>query len=172
VNGDKDKIKIRARYYNDSFDYINLEAKIKNSDKSYKLKTSLTEDELKLLLKNNYLDIDGKDGDLAKIYYYFKYFGMQKYIDIEYQRIEMTLKSQTKIRLTVDYDVFSALNIGRSVNNLRCVDQNLCILEIKADNNLVDKYIKFILEKYKMRKEAISKYSLGVQTQKLNMDRM
>ena len=84
----------------------------------------------------------------------------------------MTLKSQTKIRLTVDYDVFSALNIGRSVNNLRCVDQNLCILEIKADNNLVDKYIKFILEKYKMRKEAISKYSLGVQTQKLNMDRM
>ena len=32
VNGDKDKIKIRARYYNNSKSLINVEAKIKFSD--------------------------------------------------------------------------------------------------------------------------------------------
>ena len=172
VNGDKNKIKVRARYYNDSLEFINLEAKIKFSDKSYKLKTRLTESELNSLLNQNFLNVGNGDSDKAKIYYYLKYFGMQKKLNIDYERIEMSLKTQNKIRLTIDYDVFSALNIGTKVNQRRCVNEDLCILEIKADNNFIEKYVKFILEKYKMNYQAISKCALGDQTQKLSMSRL
>jgi hypothetical protein len=175
IDGDKDKIKLRARYYNDSYDYINLEAKIKNSDKSYKLKAKLTEKELLLLLKNNFIDIHNKDvnNDISRIYYYYKYYGMQRYIDIEYKRIEMKLKHQDKIRLTIDYDVFSSINAisARSTNKLRCIPQDLCVLEIKSDDEFADSYVKFILEKYEMKKTAISKYALGLQMQKLNLEK-
>ena len=74
IEGEKDKIKIRARYYNDTYNLINLEAKIKNSDKSYKLKTKLNEKELSLLLKYNFIDIHNKckKDDLSKIYFYYR----------------------------------------------------------------------------------------------------
>jgi len=175
IDGDKDKIKIRARYYNDSYDYINLEAKIKHSDKSYKLKAKLTEQELLLLLKNNFIDVHNKDmsDDISRIYYYYKYYGMQRNINIEYKRIEMKLKHQDKIRLTIDYDIFSSINAftANGSNKLRCIAQELCVLEIKSDDGNVDGYMKFILEKYKMKNEAISKYALGLQIQKLNMEK-
>ena len=98
IEGEKDKIKIRARYYNDSYDLINLEAKIKNSDKSYKLKAKLTEKELLLLLKKNVIDLHNNhhNDDIYKIYYYYKYYGMQRNIDIEYKRLEMKIKHQNK----------------------------------------------------------------------------
>jgi hypothetical protein len=173
IEGEKDKIKIRARYYNDLYDYINLEAKIKKSDKSYKLKAKLTETELSLLLKNNFIDLHNKDvnDDISKIYYYYKYYGMQRNIDIEYKRIEMILKNQDKIRLTIDYDIFSSKNLFSvlGINKLRCIPQDLCVLEIKSNDGFVDGLVKFILEKYRMRNAAISKYALGLQIQKLNM---
>ena len=173
IEGEKDKIKIRARYYNDIYNLINLEAKIKNSDKSYKLKTKLNEKELSLLLKYNFIDIHNKceKDDLSKIYFYYKYYGMQRNIDIEYKRIEMKLKDHKNVRITIDYDIFSSINKSEvtRMNKLRCVPQDLCVFEIKSTNNLVDRFLKFILEKYKMKNTAISKYALGVQTQKLNM---
>lgn len=175
IEGEKDKIKIRARYYNDNTNLINIEAKIKNSDKSYKLKEQLTKKELLLLLKHNYIDVHNKDhkGDLAKIYYYYKCFAMQRNIDIEYKRIEMKLKNKNKIRLTIDYDVFSSINafLGRGQNKLRCIPQELCVLEIKTEFGFVDSFLKLLLEKYSMRNDAISKYALGLQTQKLNMEK-
>lgn len=175
IEGEKDKIKIRARYYNESYDLINLEAKIKNSDKSYKLKVKLTKKELLLLLKNNFIDMHNKNAhdDISKIYYYYKYYAMQRNIDIEYKRIEMKLKHQSKIRLTIDYDTFSSINAFsvQGTNKLRCIPQDLCVLEIKSDNGFVDSFLKFILEKYKMKNASISKYALGLQIQKSNMDK-
>ena len=175
IEGEKDKIKIRARYYNDSYDLINLEAKIKNSDKSYKLKSKLKEKELLLLLKKNVIDIHNKhhNDDIYKIYYYYKYYGMQRNIDIEYKRLEMKIKHQNKIRLTIDYDIFSSINALclRGTNKLRCIPHDLCVLEIKSVDSFVNSFMKFILEKYKMKNAAISKYALGVQIQKLNMEK-
>jgi hypothetical protein len=173
IEGEKDKIKIRARYYNDSRNLINLEAKIKNSDKSYKLKTKLNERELSLLLKYNFIDMHNKyeQDDLSKIYFYYKYYGMQRSIDIEYKRMEMKLKNNKNVRITIDYDIFSSINklVLTGMNKLRCVPHDLCVLEIKSNNSIVDSFLKFILEKYKMKNTAISKYALGVQMQKLNL---
>jgi hypothetical protein len=174
IDGNMDKIKIRARYYNQNFNRVNLEAKIKRSDKSYKLKTKLNKKELDLLMSSNTIDLSSrKEGDdIGKIYYYLKYYGMQKKTCVLYSRIEMSLKSATKTRLTIDKDVYSSIPIGKQnyeLNRLPALNRDLCILEIKSANNSVDSYMKFLLEKYSMKKEAISKYSLSVQAQKTFM---
>ena len=175
IDGNKDKIKIRARYYDRSLDCINLEAKIKHSDKSYKLKSELTRGELDLLLSSNFVDLSGKrvSDDINKIYYYYKYYGMQKNICIEYTRIEMDLNSPCKTRLTIDRDIYSSKVTGGvdgELNKVRCVSQDLCVLEVKSVDGLIDAYVRFILNKYRMKKEAVSKYALGVQSQKISME--
>ena len=175
IEGEKDKIKIRARYYNNTFNLINLEAKIKNSDKSYKLKAQLTKKDLLFLLKYNVININNNDinDEICNIYYYYKYYAMQKNIDIEYERIEMKLRYNNKIRLTIDHDIFSSINafLCCGKNKLRCIPQELCVLEIKNDFGFVDSFIKIILEKYNMKNAAISKYALGLQKQKLNLEK-
>jgi len=175
IDGNKDKIKIRARNYDDSLNFINLEAKIKYSDKSYKLKSKISKEELDLLLLKNYIDIKNKkeDDDIRKIYYYFKYFGMQKNISVQYIRLEMDLKSSCKTRLTIDRDVYSSKVVGgvqKVISKLPCLSKDLCVLEVKSFNSSIDSYVKFLINKFRMKQEAVSKYALGVQAQKINMD--
>lgn len=173
VNGDKDKIKIRARYYNNSKSLVNLEAKIKYSDKSYKLTSKISADDLNSLTNKNYLPISkNSTEDLKIIYFYYKYYGFQENVKIQYTRYEMLLKTQNKTRLTVDYDVYSTLSKStKSINKLRCINQNKCVFEVKTESSYVDGFLGFLINKYNMKKNAISKYAMGVQVQKESMTR-
>ena len=173
VNGDKNKIKIRARYYNNSKSLINIEAKIKHSDKSYKLTSRISGDDLKSLTIKNYMPINkNSTNDLRTIYYYYKYYGFQEKVKIQYTRYEMLLNAQNKIRLTVDYDVYSSLSKNTlPINKIRCINQNKCVFEVKTEYAYVDGFLGFLIKKFDMKKDAISKYAMGVQVQKESMTR-
>lgn len=173
VNGDKDKIKIRARYYNNSKSLINVEAKIKFSDKSYKLTSKISADDLNSLTTKNYLPINKKStNDLRAIYFYYKYYGFQENIKIQYKRYEMILNAYKKTRLTVDFDVYSSLSkTTQPINTIRCINNNKCVFEVKTEDSYVDGFLGFLIKKYSMKKDAISKYAMGVQVQKENMTR-
>jgi hypothetical protein len=175
IDGNKDKIKIRARNYDASLELINLEAKIKYSDKSYKLKSRISKEELDLLMLRNFVDLKNKneDDDIREIYYYYKYYGMQRKISVQYTRLEMDLKSSCKTRLTIDRDVYSSMMVGgadKEITKMPCLSKDLCVLEVKSFNSSIDSYVKFLINKFKMKQEAVSKYALGVQAQKINMD--
>jgi hypothetical protein len=66
----------------------------------------------------------------------------------------------------------TALSLGTSseLSKVNCISKDLCVLEVKSSSRLIDSYVLFLLNKYRMKKEAVSKYALGVQAQKINMD--
>ena len=169
IDGDKDKIKLRVRHYDENSHEANVEAKIKHADKSYKLKMALEIDKLDSSQPiSSILDI-GKSLENNNIAYLLKHHCLRNYIEINYQRYEMVANSCVGTRVTIDFDVFSKLTVPWPANKIRCLSEELCIFEIKNPSTNVSYPLKTVLEKYQMKQRAISKFSLGVQSQKLNM---
>ena len=165
IDGDKEKIKIRARYYNNQKKNINLEAKVKSSNKSYKLKTLIDNNEYENLLKYSIFNTENKNEDSKKLGFYLKYYALQRNIKIDYDRIEFALNANSKIRFTIDYDIFYCDPFFEH-RFKRVIENSLCIFEIKTSNVLIDKEISYIISKFNMKNEAISKFSLAIQAKK------
>lgn len=167
IDGDKEKIKIRARYYNNSKKQIKIEAKVKSNNKNYKLKTSIDTCEYENLLKYSIFNTENKNEDAKKIGFYLKYYALQRNIKIDYNRIEFSLNADSKLRFTIDYDIFYC-DPFLEHHFKRVVDNSLCIFEIKTSNALIDRATSYIINKYNMKSEAISKFSLAIQAKKID----
>lgn len=168
IDGDKDKVKLRVRHYNQDEATSQIEAKVKFCDRSHKIRmpNSFVEiDAARLLpkdMRSSYFKNNGEIGFLLK------HYCLRPTIDVFYDRYEMVVDELEKCRVTIDKDVFCQLRVPWPANRMRSLNHEICILEVKTTSKTVNEKMKLVLEKYHMKQRAVSKFALSVQAQKLN----
>ncbi|MGM0378932.1 MAG: VTC domain-containing protein [Bacillota bacterium] len=156
--GFKKRKKFRVRYYNDNFDYIKLEKKIKIDDKVKKENIKINKKEYKSILNQNYNFIKNEKAksELNSRDYKAKLL-------IKYDRLAYTLPFND-IRITLDSNLRYKNNYLNKNKIFRNVDKEYKrILEVKF-NNFLPNHVKMILEKYNLNRLSISKYVISRQS--------
>lgn len=163
LDGIPNREKFRIRCYNDDFQFIKLEKKVKEFNKGYKLSTLINIEETEKIINS---DIDfmknGSDNLLREFYIKIRTKGLRPTTIIEYER-QAFIYAPGNTRVTLDY------NIGCSMNKTGFFDLKLpmiepekgrCVLEVKFDSFLSD-LIKTLIASDSGILSANSKYASG-----------
>ena len=167
LEGQPYRKKVRLRFYsNSNFSEGNLEVKHKKLDRGFKLKIALSETVMENLLSGNigqHLD-EIEDGSLKRIMVELKSSKLKPFVRIDYRRVAMYSKTDSNVRVTLDSDVkVSRVSSGPMVPPyIPVVPRGLDILEIKS-GHFFPYYLCRLINRYSLKRCAISKYALAVQ---------
>ena len=164
--------KIRIRFYPNSHGkfFAKLEFKCRRYDKGFKLRHNLDWKLTNMLLENASLsDLESaaagnKDGLIESIGY-IKSENLFPVMRIDYDRAAFVGRIDKDIRITIDQNIkcCTFTDIKHSPNLPIPTHGNLLsVLEIKSENS-IPFWLRAILEKYSCKREAISKYGMGIE---------
>lgn len=169
--GEKYRSKYRLRVYNNNFDNIKLEVKIKNNSISFK-KSFKIDKEFCIKLINNYdLNIhEITNQELKNQIIYMKHNWYKPTSIVNYER-DAFFYSKDFLRITFDKKMTTELS-NLDFFNLNCQQQkffinDLVVMEVKF-KNYIPKFIVDIFQKYNIARSAISKYVLSYKYRQFN----
>jgi SPX domain protein involved in polyphosphate accumulation len=166
--GDNKRIKLRIRRYSKNADTYFVEFKIKNSGNGVKIKKTINKYQYDRLLKRDLsFLVHGEHARLEDnlLFSMIKLEGYRPLIEISYQRSAMVSSSDSNIRITFDTDIFCSRISGFSGNistPLLVLDNKYTIMEIKGPHYFPS-WLDMVLNKYDLKKAAVSKYTMSVQ---------
>jgi hypothetical protein len=169
--GEKNRSKYRLRVYNNNFDNIKLEVKIKNNSISFK-KSFKVDKQFCVKLINNYdLSIqDITDHELKNQVIYMKHNWFKPASIVNYDR-EAFFYSKNFLRITFDKNITSELSnldfFNLNYQRQKIFTNDLVVMEVKF-KNYIPNFIVDIFQKYNITRSAISKYVLSYKFRQFN----
>ena len=171
VNGFRIRKKFRIRYYDSNFnkDPVYLETKGRNLERTYKRRVRIDHEDLKLIGKNEPLNILlSKYADSQTIKeFVFEYYKkkLKPKVLIDYTRKPFVNNHGLYFRLTFDQNL-SCVNLSNSLKNISINQKIKCkagfsILEVKFERS-IPLWFHRIIQTYNLRRESISKFVLGM----------
>ncbi|HHW22050.1 MAG TPA: polyphosphate polymerase domain-containing protein [Clostridiaceae bacterium] len=160
INGVNDREKFRLRLYNNDPSFIRLEKKSKKNSISYKESCILTEQECRRLLDGDLAVLREKDDPLClELYAKMHYQQLRPKSIVDYMR-EAYIYSAGNVRITMDYDIRTSLNIYDFLDPqpVPIPVGGIYILEVKYDNFLPE-VIRGVVSLSGRRSTAFSKYT-------------
>lgn len=172
LEGHPIRVKQRLRFYPSSNGkHLFLEFKHKTSDRIYKNKTKFPIDQLPFFLDfpNMAFDVTDQEGEDFFFRMRIKYRQLKPLLRIDYSRIAMTMKNDSRVRVSLDSCIKTARVRGREMTKtwIPVIPGHLSILEIKTPNYLPT-LLTGLIGKYNLQRRAISKYALAMQKLGLN----
>jgi len=155
--------KFRIRCYNEDYDFLRLEKKVKHLSKGYKSSCVLTREETEQILQGDHEFLKEKKDPLF-LEFYAKLVSehLKPRLIVTYFREPFLLKAGN-VRVTLDYDLRYSRNVERFLER-DCTyfreSGAKCLLEVKYDAFLPD-LIKAILKNHCPLRTANSKYVSG-----------
>jgi hypothetical protein len=164
--------KIRLRFYPHlNTEGGNLEIKCKKFDKGFKLKMSLSKTIIENLLSGNIKECleETENDSLERLLVELKSNGLKPFIRIDYRRVALYSKTDSNVRVTLDTDIRGSRVLKGPMipPYIPVVPRGLEVLEIKS-GNFFPYYLCDLVNKYSLKRSAISKYALAVQSIGLN----
>ncbi len=164
TRGTPEKIKYRIRMYNGDPSYIRLEKKVKRYGGGFKVGETITPEECRQILSEDYAFLAARDSAfLQECYAVSAAGGLRPKLIVQYDR-HAFFCPQDDVRVTVDEDIrvcrstdafFESAPYGTSV-----MENRECILEVKYTHFLPD-YVPLLLGITNRPLTAMSKFSAG-----------
>lgn len=164
VNGVAKREKFRIRYYNDNFERITLEKKIKNNNLCIKVSTGLSEKECRKLLNGDLEWMKTHSSSLVQeLYGKMKYQQLRPRVLVSYTR-EPYIYTAGNVRITFDWNVWTTMYHGKFLEKKvydvetgqQCPGE--MIMEVKYDAFLPG-VIQNLIQTDGVRQESFSKYA-------------
>lgn len=173
IEGLKIRKKLRVRTYNDSSEFAFLEIKRKFVNCIAKERSRLPFITIERLISTSEdtafeFEQDDHNAKLVsgKFLYNLLKKGLVPTILVVYEREAYLGRTDERERLTIDTSVRAVAkpDPGDILNdeNLTMITEDWCILELKFDD-IMPKWMKDVTTRFKLKKESISKYCLGVE---------
>ena len=162
INGEQKREKFRIRCYNDSFDVISLEKKMKINDLCMKAAARITEDECRKLLAGDTAWMTEHESGLVREFYTKIKSGLLRpKVLVSYTR-EPYIYTAGNVRVTFDTDIrttaFHTEFLEKDILDIAAADESgKMILEVKFDDFLPE-IISDIVQ-INARQTAFSKYA-------------
>lgn len=161
--GNEKRKKLRIRVYSPDAAFGKLELKKKNGEYSRKLSLTISREEIKQAMQNDFSFLLENASEVALELYSLLVLGCyQPKVIIEYQRTAFTYPVNN-IRVTLDAGIKcneTQLNVlNNDISWLPVIEEKV-ILEVKYDGKLI-KPISDTLKKYSMHQISVSKYTTG-----------
>lgn len=184
LSGLMDRCKLRVRGYNDlePQEIVVLEAKKKKGNRILKHRTMIPFSRLESILETGdvrpYLTLR-KDqtvtnalDEASRFFFHYKKKNQSPTCLIAYEREAYHGKLNPGVRITFDKNMRSKVNPGLPQlyddDQLNLLFKNHFILEVKYFEDTLPAWIKSIINEFKLRNEALSKYVIGYDAGKLN----
>jgi hypothetical protein len=178
VEGIKKRHKYRVRGYNhyDNNAPVFIEIKRKNNSYIYKNRAKVTSEDLPSIFNLNtseteHEDMNCFDGtssyNLEKFLYYYNTLNLSPVILILYEREAFESKFDSRLRITYDKNLRSAL--ARSIDELFAGEDFVSsldgyfILEIKFQDSFPH-WLSSIINRYGLRRQSVSKYAISIRS--------
>jgi len=173
IMGSNIRQKVRFRFYpplkKDSCLYIEL--KNRGANKTMKTKTKISHSLFMDMIKGNpnAFQLNNSDPIISHVAKLTKVGCFHLFIIVNYRRIALFSKIDQAVRITIDSDVFCDRFQGNidATPNISVLPMHKNILEIKTPGYFPD-WLRYIIKKYGLKREAISKYALSVQSLAVN----
>ena len=164
VNGVAKRETFRIRYYNDNFERITLEKKIKDNNLCMKVSARLSEEECRMLLAGNLGWMKNHASSLVQeLYGKMKYQQLKPRVLVSYTR-EPYIYTAGNVRITFDWNVRTTMYHGtfleEKVYDVETGQQcpGEMIMEVKYDAFL-PRVIQDMIQMDGVRQESFSKYA-------------
>lgn len=153
--------KYRIRYYDDNFDFIRLEKKMKHNNMTAKRQTRITKEIADLLIAGKTDEIQSNDSLLQEFISMIRIKHFIPSVVVKYHRVAFTYPI-SDVRITFDSlihsgvydtDLWNITNGGQGI-----LDSHLQVLEVKY-NEVLPTSIAGILSTVPLRREAVSKFA-------------
>lgn len=174
IEGYKEKRKLRIRGY-DTYnpgDKVVFEIKRKTGDRIYKNRVFLPFEKIPCIMPNSRSDmLNGdesflKNDNFKKFMFHLTKKRMQPVILITYEREPYHGKLDSGVRVTFDKNIRSkfAPNLEELYDEsfMNPLFRDYFILEIKYFTDFMPRWAKSIVAEYSLKREALSKFSLGL----------
>jgi SPX domain protein involved in polyphosphate accumulation len=166
LSGQTRRTKVRVRFYPrcENSPYF-LEFKQKVGDRVYKDKASVAPD-MVFATKTCAMSGETLSDNVAIL---ARYSGLKPVLRIDYERVALTSRTDSRVRITLDRNVRCARVTGDEMPEPHrpVLPDDVAVLEIKAPS-----YMPFfatrVVEKYRLQRRAISKYGSAVQNLAVN----
>jgi len=171
--------KVRARIYGQEIQQINpdsptiwLEIKEKHDMMIHKRRVAITPAEWAGLLESRNFAYDKilsrlknpEDSIFSEFVYLIACETRKPYVVVQYKRRAMHYYSEKKpVRVTLDYDIRAEKNSSFCKTPSEDVSHDMAIIELKFKGALPWP-VKFVIDKYNLRRDAYSKYAHSVDT--------
>ena len=168
LNGDNIRQKVRFRSYpplsKESHFYIEL--KNRGANKINKVKTKISHSLFMDMVNGNpdALQLNDPDPIISHVAQLIRVGCFHFHIIINYRRMALFSKTDKSVRVTIDSDIYCDRfhgNVAMSPN-IPMLSKHLNILEVKTPGYFPD-WMRYIIKKYGLKREAISKYALSIQ---------
>ena len=163
VDGVSKREKFRIRYYNDNFERITLEKKIKDNNLCMKVNAEITEKECRNLLDGNLEWMRTHASSLVReLYGKMKYQQLRPRVLVSYTR-EPYIYTAGNVRITFDWNVRTTMYhrefLEKKVYDVKAVQcPGEMIMEVKFDTFLPG-VIQDIIQSDGIRQQSFSKYA-------------
>ena len=119
--------------------------------------------------KPDALPLDNSDPVISHVAQLIRVGCFHFFVIINYKRMALFAKTDQAVRITIDSDVFCDRFQGDIdiTPNISVLPMHKNILEIKTPGYFPD-WLRYIIKKYGLKREAISKYALSVQSLAVN----
>ena len=124
---------------------------------------------LNMPITTNAFQLNNSDPIISHVAKLTKVGCFHLFIIVNYRRIALFSKIDQAVRITIDSDVFCDRFQGNIdvTPNISVFPMHKNILEIKTPGYFPD-WLRYIIKKYGLKREAISKYALSVQSLAVN----
>ncbi len=167
IDGVDERNKYRIRIYNDSFDVIKLEVKMKKYNRINKISSSITKEQLNKLMRGEVLPYSSESGSpnaIQMFNYAIATKGLRPKVIVTYNRAayvcdmgNVRITFDRNLRTSSDVDLFG--NPDLTYEPVITDEREDFILEVKYDDFLPS-YIAQVLEMGLMHQMSYSKYGL------------
>lgn len=163
LSGISDRKKHRIRFYNQNFDFIKFEKKVKRQYKSSKQSFEISQFEFEGLLQGDAEFLNSKNTLKMETYYFYHQKLLRPKVVVSYER-EAYVLPYDNIRITFDFklrcdDYFNDLCDYKDARHFVQMEWPI-IMEVKY-NSYLPNFIKSILGSQNLTKLSISKYVLS-----------
>ena len=163
IDGTNNRKKFRIRIYNNDYNMIYLELKIKTNGKTLKYKEQITKEQCEQIINGDYLKDIGNQGELLKrLTEEMMSDRLMPKVIVIYDRVPYVSKNGN-VRVTFDKNISSSYDIKLFLSNnipkRPIMMRNINLLEVKWDDFLQDE-IYSTLSISGLQQTAYSKYSL------------
>ncbi len=164
ISGEYFRFKLRARYYNQNFNSINIELKKKENMTSKKSVYRIQKEDLNEMIKGKFINYRTKTQINNEIKNHILLYNLKPAMLISYNR-EAFIDEFSDTRITFDTDLKSSNQTKKFLCNdidhyVPLLNNNEVILELKFSNELPI-HIKSFFEKFNLNRMALSKYVIG-----------
>ncbi len=162
LSGNPFREKYRIRIYNDSLETIKLEVKRKWYNRATKLDASITEEEMRRLLRGERIPDGGSLQDARTLFNLaIARRGLRCRVNVTYDR-NAYIFEPGNVRITFDRDIRSSGQCERigckNLTWLRPDDERRAVIEVKYDQ-CIPRFLMQVLESGNMLQTANSKYA-------------